>query len=49
MNLVSKESIFDIVWRVLVEDYHDNTTHHFSNLMVDKALTDNIEDEVVFI
>ena len=49
MDLVSKESIFDIIGWVVVQDDHYYATYHLSYLMVDKALAYYIEDEVTTI
>ena len=49
MNLISEKSILDITGRIIVQNNHNDATHHFSDLMIDKTLSNNVEDKCIFI
>lgn len=49
MNLIPKKSIFDIIGWIVVQDDHYDAADHLSDLMIDKALPYDVEDQVIFI
>ena len=49
MDLIFEKCVLDIIGRIVVQDYHENATYHFTNLVVDEALPDDVEDEIVIV
>ena len=49
MNLISEKSILYVIWRIVVQNYHEYTTYHFTDLVVDETLPNDVENEIAIV
>ena len=49
MNLISEKSILYVIWRIVVQNYHEYATYHFTDLVVDETLPNDVENEIVIV
>jgi hypothetical protein len=46
-DLIAEESVGDVGGRVLVDEDHDDAADHLPDLVVDEALSNDVEDQII--